>query len=186
MAKLYTKTGDDGTTGLIGGGRVGKESLRIEAIGEVDELNAMIGLCRNQRWDLKITEILQGIQRDLFVLGTDLSTPMDKDCPVDRMSADSVNALENMVDEFSEKVEELENFILPGGCDAAASLHMARAICRRTERTVAALQKKEDIGKNVLPYLNRLSDLLFVLARYANDSAGVAEEKWIGKDTTSE
>ena len=180
MAKLYTKTGDDGSTGLVGGERVGKDSLRIEAIGEVDELNAMTGLCRNQNWGIEIGKILHALQRELFVLGADLSTPMDKKCPVERISAEMVNNLEKLVDEYSEKVTPLENFILPGGTDAAANLHMARAICRRAERTVAALKKKEEIGEFVLPYLNRLSDLLFVLARTENEKHSVAEEKWEG------
>ncbi len=180
MAKLYTKTGDDGSTGLVGGARVSKDSLRIEAIGEVDELNAMMGLCRNQNWGIGIGAILNDLQRELFVLGADLSTPSNKKYPVERVSAEMVNSLEKLVDEYSEKATPLENFILPGGTDAAASLHMARAICRRTERTVAALKKKEDIGEFVLPYLNRMSDLLFVLARHENEKHSVAEEKWEG------
>lgn len=180
MAKLYTKTGDDGSTGLVGGARVGKDSLRIEAIGEVDELNAMVGLCRNHNWGTGIGTTLNDLQRELFVLGADLSTPADKKCPVERVSAEMVNSLEKLVDEYSEKVTPLENFILPGGTDAAASLHMARAICRRSERTVAALQKKEEIGEFVLPYLNRMSDLLFALARFENEKHSVAEEKWEG------
>lgn len=182
MAKLYTKTGDDGTTGLTGGSRTGKDSLRIEAIGEIDELNAMLGLCRNHNWSRETGAVLRDLQRELFVLGADLSTPMDKVCPVERVSAEMVNNLEKLVDKYLAKVEPLGNFILPGGTDASASLHLARAICRRAERTVAALKKKEAIGEAVLPYLNRLSDLLFAMARHENEKHAVAEEKWLGKE----
>jgi len=182
--KLYTKTGDRGRTGLRGGKRVPKDSLRIKAIGEVDELNALLGLCWASNKDQKTSKVLHQLQQELFELGTDLSTPLSvqkKIKPViKRISAEQVNQLEQFVDEYTEQVEPLKNFILPGGSQTAGYLHLGRAVCRRAERVVAALAKKEKIGNYVLPYLNRLSDLLFVMARFSNLKAKIHEEKWLG------
>ncbi len=174
-AKIYTKTGDKGETALVGGSRIAKNSLPITAIGEVDELNAILGLVRAENKNEKVEEILQRVQNDLFELGADLATPSERKPLTPRMSMKSVAVLERWIDEIDAKLEPLQNFILPGGTRAAALFHQARAVCRRAERSCVSLRVRPEI----LAYVNRLSDLLFVLARYANFLEGMAEEKWV-------
>ena len=178
--KIYTKTGDDGTTGLFGGGRVPKDSARIEAYGTVDELNSTIGLARTSCEHLELTSLLESIQQNLFVLGADLATPIEtrSDYEVPRIEPRDVTALERAIDEHDAQLPSLKRFILPGGSELAARLHLARTVCRRAERALVALRRREAIGQHDLIFLNRLSDLLFVLARRANQLAGVGDVEW--------
>ncbi len=179
--KIYTKTGDRGDTSLYGGQRVPKDALRIEAYGTVDELNSVLGLARAENTDTHIDGILEAIQNDLFELGADLATPQSVERgKVTRMESRDVQGLEKVIDDLQERLKPLRSFILPGGSPVAARIHFARTVCRRAERTVVRLSRNEDIGDTVMIYLNRLSDLLFVLARYANARAGVPEVKWRG------
>lgn len=171
MSKIYTRTGDDGTTGLIAGTRVGKDSLRITAYGTVDELNAVVGLVRSHPLPERTEGILQRIQDDLFTVGAHLALPPGKDRErwgIPAMSADDVLVLEKEIDECEALLEPLRQFILPGGVPAGALLHLARTVCRRAERYCVALSHKEEIDALIITYLNRLSDLCFVLARYVN------------------
>jgi cob(I)alamin adenosyltransferase len=178
MVKIYTKKGDKGMTNLADGRRVGKDFLRICAAGDVDELNAALGLCRHSCDDDKyLCEILKRLQSDLFVLGADLAAA--KIAKVKRIKAADVKYLEKQIDEISSKLKPLKNFILPGGCETAAFLHLARTVCRRAERTIVSLAKKEKVNPEIIKYLNRLGDLLFVMARYANMEDGVREDKWL-------
>lgn len=175
--KIYTRTGDDGTTSLFSGGRVSKHHLRVEAYGTVDELNSVLGVARALKphgdpW-------LSHVQRQLFHLGADLATPLDSNSDwVVRMDAAGVVWLEARIDEMMVELPELKNFILPGGVPAAAQLHVARTVCRRAERLVVMLVENEPLGDHVLPYLNRLSDFLFTLARWENLKAGISDETW--------
>lgn len=181
--KIYTKTGDDGTTGLFGGGRLPKDAVRIEAYGTVDELNSVIGIVRNQSAPKRLAEMLREIQNDLFDLGADLATPMStKNDYIVRMADSDTVRIEKWIDELDGALPALTNFILPAGSPAATYLHLARNVCRRAERLVVRLSHSEETGTPVKTYLNRLSDLLFVMARYANHSAGVADEAWTKKD----
>jgi len=177
--KIYTRTGDDGTTSLFSGGRVPKTHLRVEAYGTVDELNSVLGVARAHKPHPQTDTWLAQVQRQLLHLGADLATPLDAKAEwVVRIDADMIQWLENTIDEMTAQLPELKNFILPGGTPAAASLHVARTVCRRTERLVAALQGQEALGDHVLVYLNRLSDFLFMLARWENMQAGEPDEKW--------
>ena len=182
--KIYTKTGDGGETGLFGGGRIPKDSLRVAAYGEVDELNAALGLVRALEPQEFADALLQRIQRDLFTIGAELATP-DPDKlhkALSRASAaigeSDIAALEDAIDGHQSRLEPLKNFILPGGAPKAAALHLARTVCRRAERAVVALSRHDQISPAILRYLNRLSDLLFVLARAANAHAGRPDVKW--------
>ena len=180
LTKLYTRKGDDGTTALGGGQRVPKESLRVSGYGAVDELNAAIGVALAHGLSTKLAEVLPIIQNELFHLGSDLCF-MEEDkakYQIPRIEDRHVKALEALIDELNEVVGPLENFILPGGSLGAAYLHVARTGCRRAEREVTALSRMEPIGGYVLPYLNRLSDLLFVMSRYENKQRGVPEPLW--------
>jgi cob(I)alamin adenosyltransferase len=180
--KIYTKTGDDGTTSLFSGGRVSKTHLRVEAYGTVDELNSILGVARAYQPSEKTDVWLAQIQRQLFNLGADLATPLDaKSDWVVRMDAETVLWLENRIDEMTAELPELKHFILPGGSLAAAQLHVARTVCRRAERLTVELQAQEPIGDHILNYLNRLSDFLFTLARWENMQAGIPEDKWLGQ-----
>jgi cob(I)alamin adenosyltransferase len=177
--KIYTKTGDNGDTSLFGGKRVPKSSLRIDAYGTVDELNAQLGIVRALKPHAEVDNIVEQIQSQLFQLGADLATPCDvPTTKIRRIQQDDVKTLEETIDRLDVKVKPLESFILPGGLPVGAQLHVARAVCRRAERLVDALGRNEDIGKLPLVYLNRLADLLFVLARYANKQTGVVEAIW--------
>ncbi len=177
--KIYTRTGDAGDTSLFGGQRVPKDALRIEAYGTVDELNSVIGIVRADNRVADLDEVLAGIQDSLFVMGADLATPRAQGKQnVPRIAARESENLERLIDRFEEMLKPLKSFILPGGSPVAARLHFARTVCRRAERVVVRLSRNEDIGDELVTYLNRLSDLLFVLARFANHQAGVTEVKW--------
>ena len=178
--KIYTKTGDKGTTSLFGGKRVEKDDLRIETYGTVDELNALIGSAISEIKDSELIEVLQNIQLDLFTLGSDLATPEDNNITftVPRIEESFAKKLEESIDEFTDRLPPLKNFILPGGSKGSSLLHLARTVCRRAERAVVKLERKEKIGENILVYLNRLSDLLFVLARYANLVTNTPDVEW--------
>jgi cob(I)alamin adenosyltransferase len=178
--RIYTKTGDDGTTGLFGGIRVRKDDLRIEAYGTVDELNATIGVVRTCAMPESISEQIASISSVLFTLGADLATPLDPppSFEIPRISMEHINELESWIDRFDERLEPLKAFILPGGTPAAAHLHVARTICRRAERCAVGLAAHEDVGSYVVKYLNRLSDYLFTAARAVNAEAGVADVPW--------
>jgi cob(I)alamin adenosyltransferase len=180
--KIYTKTGDEGTTGLFGGGRVSKDDPRVEAYGDVDELNAFLGLARAAQSMPEIDEVLVPIQRDLFSLGALLATPdpekMRQHLTKARIGDQRINELERSIDKCDHELEMLKAFILPGGTEKAAALHVARPVCRRAERRVIQLQREVEIPQIVVVYLNRLSDLLFTLARFANLRGGAGEVTW--------
>ena len=180
--KIYTKTGDAGTTGLFGGGRVGKDHPRVEAYGDVDELNATIGLARAVDVMPRVDEVLVPIQRDLFAIGALLATPdrekMRQHLQKARVDEERVAELERAIDEADRELEPLRAFVLPGGTPKAAALHVARTVCRRAERRVVRLQADEEMPQVVVIYLNRLSDLLFTLARLANHRASAGEVTW--------
>ena len=177
--KIYTKTGDSGETSLFGGGRAPKTHPRVEACGAVDELNSLLGLaralCPSDRGDAW----LAAVQNQLFHLGADLATPVDAKADwITRIAASDIAWLEATIDEMTAELAPLRNFILPGGTAAAAAIQTARAVSRRAERRIVALDAAADIGEFVLPYANRLSDWLFTLARYENMQAGEKESKW--------
>ena len=180
--KIYTKTGDDGRTGLFGGGRVGKDHVRVEAYGAVDELNACIGAARSVDMMPRIDEVLAPVQRDLLAIGALLATPHPEkhkeQLEKARMSDKRIAQLEQAIDDGEEELEPLRAFILPGGTQKAAALHVARTVCRRAERAIVRLQHSDAVPQVVIVYLNRLSDLLFVLARVANRRAGAGEVTW--------
>lgn len=178
--KIYTRTGDKGETGLFGGKRVQKDALRIEAYGAVDELNSIIGVVRALRPKKKIDVVLKTIQQDLFVLGADLAAPNNsKSSSIPRITQSASSSLEKVIDVFEVSLSPLKAFILPGGNVLASHLHLARTVCRRAERSVVRLSRSEGVGNDVIVYLNRLSDLLFVLARYANRLEKKKEVQWV-------
>jgi len=180
LDRIYTKTGDEGMTGLGGGQRVPKDSQRVETYGTVDELNSQIGVALAIGLSERLVEELTPIQNQLFDLGSDLATPATSQArhPVPTVEQRHIEHLERLIDEFNEVVGPLTNFLLPGGSAGAAQLHVARTICRRAERAATTLARDEEIGATVLPYLNRLSDALFVMARYENRQRGIAEPLW--------
>ena len=169
LNKIYTKTGDDGTSGLVDGSRASKAGLRMTAIGEVDEANAVIGMVIATLTPGDLPEHLQGIQNDMFDLGADLATPGEVGL---RIVASQVERLEVAIDAMNEELEPLQSFILPGGSDTVAALHLARTVVRRAERAAVALHEQEPLNPQLLAYLNRLSDLLFVTARYVAAKEG--------------
>jgi cob(I)alamin adenosyltransferase len=179
--KIYTKTGDAGETGLVGGTRVSKHDPRVVAYGEVDELNAALGVVLASQPEAALRKLLLEIQRDLFALGAQLADRTakvaDKKAKA-ALGAERVTRLEEAIDEREAQLPPLRAFILPGGAPLAAQLHLARGVCRRAERAISALAAAETLDPLLLVYVNRLSDLLFVLARRANQRAGVAEEQW--------
>ena len=177
--KLYTKTGDDGTTGLFGGGRVPKASTRVEAYGTVDETNAFLGVARTVGLPPAIDAVLAPIQEDLFTLGAELACIPGKEesLRMTLISEPDIARLERAIDEADGACAPLKTFVLPGGSPQAAALHVARTVCRRAERAVLALEDARARGEVVI-YLNRLSDLLFALARWANVLAGVEDVPW--------
>ena len=180
--RIYTRTGDAGDTGLFGGGRVPKNHPRVEAYGDVDELNAAIGFARSIEQMPRIDEVLVPIQRDLFAIGALLATPdrekMRQHLEKARVDEDRITQLEYAIDDGDRELEPLKSFIVPGGSPKAAALHVARTVCRRAERRVVFLAESEDLPGVVVIYLNRLSDLLFTLARVANRRAGTGEVTW--------
>lgn len=169
LNKIYTRTGDDGTSGLVDGSRASKAGLRMTAIGEVDEANAVIGMVIATLTPGDLPEHLQGIQNDMFDLGADLATPGEVGL---RIVASQVERLENAIDAMNDELEPLQSFILPGGSDTVAALHLARTVVRRAERAAVALHEREPLNPQLLAYLNRLSDLLFVTARYVAAKEG--------------
>jgi len=180
ITRVYTRTGDDGTTGLGGGQRVAKDSLRIETYGTVDELSSAVGLALALGVDESLREPLHTIQNELFHLGSDLCI-LEEDkgrLPVPRIEERHVAALEQLMDELSGELAPLENFILPGGSVGASQLHVARTVCRRAERLLVSLAREEAVGPHTLRYLNRLSDALFVMARWENHRRGGADVLW--------
>jgi cob(I)alamin adenosyltransferase len=180
LTRIYTRKGDDGTTGLGGGQRVLKNSLRVATYGTVDELNSAIGLALASGLVPRLSEILPTIQNELFHLGSDLCFLEDDKIAfkIPQIDTRHVEALERLMDELNGVVGPLENFVLPGGSAGAAHLHVARTVCRRAEREAIALGHEEQIGTFVIPYLNRLSDALFIMARYENHQRGVPEPQW--------
>lgn len=180
LTKIYTRTGDDGTTALGSRRRVSKDAWRVQAYGTVDELNAVLGVALAHGLSPRLTPATLAIQNELFHLGSDLCFPEEDkaEFQIPQVEARHVEALETLIDELSAVVGPLQNFILPGGSLASAHLHVARTVCRRAEREVITLAREEQIGPYVLPYLNRLSDALFVMARYENLQAGVPEPLW--------
>jgi cob(I)alamin adenosyltransferase len=178
--KIYTKTGDDGTTGLFGGARVPKCDLRVEAYGAVDELNSHLGLVRSMTRDGEVATLLARAQSELFSLGADLATPegWKASAKIHRTSSSDASWLEEAIDRFDAEIPPLQRFILPGGESVAAMTHVARSVCRRAERTVVALARAETVSEGAVVYLNRLSDFLFTLARAINRRAGTVEEPW--------
>jgi cob(I)alamin adenosyltransferase len=180
LDRIYTRTGDEGMTGLGGGQRVPKDSQRVETYGTVDELNSQIGVALATGVCRRLSEELVLIQNELFDLGSDLATPATSQArhPVPTIQARHIEKLERLIDEFNEIVGPLTNFLLPGGSPGAAQLHVARTTCRRAEREATTLARDETIGATVLPYLNRLSDALFVMARYENHQRVVVEPLW--------
>lgn len=180
--KIYTRAGDEGTTGLFGGGRVSKTHPRIAAYGTVDETNSFIGLARSlaaaHPESGRLDALLASVQEEMFVLGADLATPADAKARSPRVSDVHVKRLERSIDELEEDLPPLKRFILPGGTPTASALHVARSVCRRAERMVLEAAEEEAVSPLAPVYLNRLSDFLFVLARWANQTEGGREWTW--------
>ncbi len=178
LTKIYTRTGDEGTTSLGSRRRVPKDALRVGANGDVDELNSTIGVAMAMGLEPRLAVALLKIQNELFHLGSDLAFPADSEFEVPRIEARHVEDLEALIDELWAAVGPLENFILPGGCLGASQLHVARAVCRRAERSAVTLAREEHINEQALAYLNRLSDALFAMARFENFSRDTPEPLW--------
>lgn len=180
MAKIYTRRGDDGSTGLFGGPRVRKDDLRVASYGDVDELNSALGVAREELPAGDLRAFVDALQSELFTLGAELATPDSASAPkeVPRLTDAHVLRLEQEIDRLTGELPEMKNFILPGGSRAGAALHLCRTICRRAERKVVSLAEGAPVSAQALSYLNRLSDLLFVMARAANLRAGGREIPW--------
>jgi cob(I)alamin adenosyltransferase len=184
--KIYTRTGDRGETGLFGGQRVSKDDARVEAYGDVDELNSVLGIAvarLEAAGDAEMAGGLREVQADLFTLGARLATPAVEDGGrenswIPLLDAGRVGEMEGWIDRAETELEPLQNFVLPGGSDAAAALHLARTVCRRAERRVVTLTRVAHVDETVIVYLNRLSDLIFTLARLANARAGITDVPW--------
>lgn len=181
--KYYTGAGDRGETSLFGGKRVSKDSLRVEAYGDVDELNSVIGTVRAFTRNQTVDSILEGIQEDLFVIGSDLAaeeTTRNKIKNFPSVSSKDIEEMEKIIDDLSVQIKPINKFVLPTGTHAASLLHLARTVCRRAERRTISLSKKEKINQEIIRYLNRLSSLLYVLARLENQRDNVEEKIWQG------
>lgn len=183
LNKIYTRTGDDGTTGLVDGSRLSKAALRVQAYGDVDETNAVIGLVRLHLESRKLNAMMARIQNDLFDLGADLATPLPIEGEADseyalRMVPEQATRLEQELDDLNTDLEPLNSFVLPGGSPPAAYLHQARTVCRRAERVCVEMASEEAVNPHAITYLNRLSDFLFVSARWCNDQ-GKTDVKWV-------
>ena len=180
--KIYTRSGDDGATALFGGGRVPKAHARVEAYGTVDELNAVLGLAIAHVVDETVVARLKTIQHDLFTLGAELATPPAREGrkrpATPEVPEGRVQDMEVWIDEADEELAPLKAFVLPGGSEGAATLHLARTVCRRAERRVVALAEVDQVGDAVVPYINRLSDLLFTFARLENHRRGIPDVEW--------
>ncbi len=172
--KIYTKTGDDGTTGLFNGERVRKDNLRISTYGTIDELNSIIGVAISFEKSERLADDLNTISNLLFKLGTDLATPLEPapKFPIKRITEEEIIFLENLIDNYNEDLPPLRNFILPGGAHSAAFLQQARTVARRAERAIVSLQNENDIGPFIVKFVNRLSDYLFTAARLSNKLSG--------------
>jgi cob(I)alamin adenosyltransferase len=179
--KIYTRTGDAGITGLYGGGRAPKNDPRIAAFGTVDELNAALGVCRAAGLPDEVNALLARLQHEMFALGAELSSPGGAAPGAILLDHADVAAAERDIDRFDAELAPLKTFVLPGGTPASAALHAARAVCRRAEREVVGLSQTSEVRPETIAYLNRISDLLFVLARYANHAAGVPDVLWAKK-----
>ena len=179
--KIYTKTGDSGTTSLFGGKRLTKDDLRVEAYGNVDELNSLLGTVLSEQPPDNIAKKLLRIQEELFVLGTGLASPGILKVKIPRVKKPFITRLEQEIDSWDKNLPKLRNFILPGGSKVGSQLHLARSVARRAERSIAALSQNEKTNKNAQVYINRLSDWLFVLARYVNKLEGQEEKIWKGR-----
>lgn len=176
--KIYTRTGDEGMTGLLGGGRVSKSDPRLNAYGTIDELNAVLGVARAARLSSRCDEILLKLQSQMFHLGAELATPNTSHSSTEVLQNEIITELEAGIDALEKDLPPLKAFILPGGSPAAAALHLARCVCRRAEREIVALSEQVHVRPLVLEYVNRVSDLLFVLARTANAEASVGDTEW--------
>ena len=181
---IYTRAGDLGETGLMGGRRVSKDDLRIEACGTIDEASSFLGLASSFSSDAQIKEIIEKIQRDLFAIGSNLATPEEDrtriSYPIPEITVAHVASLEKIIDQIEIEVPALKKFILPAGSEAAAAIHVARSVVRRAERIVVSYSKKEHVNQEIIKYLNRLSSLLFELARLANKKENIEEKEWSG------
>ena len=181
--KIYTKTGDEGETGLFGGARVSKASLRVEAYGEVDELNSAVGWARVSVSHAELDALLNQIQNDLFEVGAELGSTAERkekgSMPL--IEESQVQTLERAIDKYEEGPPPLTSFVLPGGSESAARFHVARCVCRRAERSLVELGAHEAVRGELFRYLNRLSDLMFVLARFSNHQNGVEDIPWVGQ-----
>lgn len=183
ISRIYTRTGDDGTTGLVGGKRIAKDAPRVEAYGDVDELNSHLGLirtvCEEQKIE-KLVAIVSQIQNELFDLGSELATPPgEKWEGMITVQESHSKQLESWIDELTAGIPELRSFVLPGGTQLNSFMHIARTVCRRAERSVLKLAREEDVSKDAKMYLNRLSDLLFAMARYESHRAKKPEYLWV-------
>lgn len=182
LNRIYTRTGDDGTTGLVGGARIPKTAPRVCAYGDVDELNCHIGVCvtTSMRHAVSaITDKLTLIQNELFDIGSELATAPGQSWPGAILAGPTqATRLESWIDELNAELPPLTSFVLPGGCDLNAQLHLARAVCRRAERSVLSLRESEQVSEHIVHYLNRLSDLLFVMSRFASKTLGISEYLW--------
>ena len=181
--KIYTRTGDDGSTGLVGGQRVAKDSIRVHAYGDVDELNSVLGWARTiteKNKSKKLLDMLATLQNELFDLGAELATPAGAEWPgMQKMPVSKAQRMEAWIDDLLTGIPELRSFVLPGGTELNASLHLARTVCRRAERNVLALSRSEQVSPAAIIYLNRLSDLLFAMARYESHHSGTPEYLWV-------
>ena len=176
--KIYTKMGDHGTSRLFSGKEVSKNSSFLRTYGDVDELNSILGIVLTFNKDQEIKNILENLQKKLFVLGADLATPLDSNKKINRIEEKDVKELEAFIDQCEKELQPLQNFILPGGCETASFLHLARTVCRRAEREAAPLMEEAHINTQAFIFLNRLSDFIFVLSRVANKRNGVSETLW--------
>jgi cob(I)alamin adenosyltransferase len=179
--KIYTKKGDRGETSLFGGQKVDKNSLRVEAYGKVDELNSLLGVIISEDAPKNVFKKMARIQNELFILGTDLATPIDIKIKVPRIKKNFTTKLEKEIDTWEKELPKLKNFIVPGGSRAGSKLHLARATSRCLERIVVALDRSDRLNPTILPYVNRLSDWFFVLARHTNFMANSKETVWKGR-----
>lgn len=176
--KIYTKTGDDGTTGLFGGARLSKDHIRIEAYGTVDELNSCIGLLASTINDAEMEGLLRNIQSRLFTIGSNLASQPGKDMITPDLKEEDIALLEQSIDKMQDSLEPLKHFILPGGSQSISAAHLARTVCRRAERRCVSLSNTSEVDPSIILYLNRLSDFFFVVARWLAHKEGVAEIKW--------
>jgi cob(I)alamin adenosyltransferase len=176
--KAYNRSGDIIHTSLYGGETIAKDSLIVEAYGTIDELNTLTGLARAKIGDGDIKNVLKGIQEDLLSVGSDLAAPLDKEPPVQRISKNKITELESIIESYDKELPQINRFVVPNGSVEASMLHIARSVARRAERRLITLKKERQINENIPMYINRLSDLLFVLARLMNKRKGINDELW--------